>query len=99
MNSFSMTNHASLRLSHRAIRHADFFCFLDHADWETGQPNGSRAIRLSKKAASEALVEGVDPDTIRRIRSLCAIVAGSTVVTEYRGRPRRRHVRLRGDRR
>jgi len=99
MNSFSMSDHASRRLYQRAIRPADFLCFLAHADWESRQRNGSSAIGLTNSGASEALEAGIDPDTIRRIRSLCAIVDGSNVVTEYRGRPRRRQTLRRGDRR
>jgi hypothetical protein len=94
--SFRLSQHASRRLNQRGIRRADFSHFLHYADCETNQRNGASAMRLSKDSIGEALEAGLDPDTVRRIASLCAVVGGSTVITQYRGPLPRRHTLRRG---
>ena len=71
---------------------------LDYADIEIGQGKGCCALAISRRGLDELRGDQADSQTLDRLSKVVAIVAGRTVVTQFRGIAPRRYTARRARR-
>jgi hypothetical protein len=87
---FNMSQHAASRVKERGIKMSALLAVLEHGDRERHVGKGRVEISLSKRQCTKLLNVGLRPSTIDKAKSICAIIAGASVITVYRAKGRER---------
>lgn len=90
-----VTQHARSRLQQRGVSTRIADLFVSYADVQLHAGEGAVSVSMSRDTATMLLAEGVDPDAIRRVRKLAAVLGRQGLVTVLRpvGRKGRRYRR------
>lgn len=86
-----LTRHALARCAQRGVPQEVITLLLRHADLDLHAGAGCTSVRLGRDAAAMLLAEGVRPETVRRARSLVALLGDAGVVTVLRPHGRAGH--------
>ena len=84
MGQLSLTQHAKERLCTRSIRMADLDLFERLSDIEVAARRGAVHLRLSRRAADEAIRRGLDATQVARLLKLNIVERDGRVLTAYR---------------